>query len=50
MATVTSIGPRLFPDALQMPISPVPQSREPAGHAVSRVVFPGHLQQLCLMP
>lgn len=40
VATVTSTGPQLFPDALQMPISPVAQSRGPGGHAVSRVRIP----------
>lgn len=49
VATVTSAAPKSFPDALQMPINPVPQSREPGGH-VLEVTSPEHLQQVCLMP
>lgn len=51
VATVTLAGPELFPDALQMPISPVAQIREPGGRAVNGGRrFPGHLLQLYLMP
>jgi hypothetical protein len=47
VVTMTSAGPKLFPDALQMPINPVPQSREPGGHALAEVISPEHLQQVC---
>lgn len=50
VATVTLAGPELFPDALQMPINPVAQSREPGGRAASGGRFPGHLPPLYLMP
>lgn len=50
VATVTLACPKLFPDALQMPISPVAQSREPGGRAMCGGCFSGRLWQLYLMP
>lgn len=44
VVTVTSAGPKLFPDALQMPINPAPQSREPGGHVLAEVISPEPLQ------